>query len=67
MRLPARESLTFAIGRPLTVLAWFRAIHPLPLPVCLFEIAARFSQRIVFKRLAFGVANAPSRVVVERR
>ena len=51
----------------MTVLALFRAMHPVPLPVCLFEIAPGFSQRIVFKRLAFGVANASIRVVVERR
>jgi hypothetical protein len=67
-RLPGRESLPFALDSYVPdSLGLFRAIYPLPLPVCLFEIAARFSQRIVFKRLAFGVANAPNRVVVERR
>jgi hypothetical protein len=63
----SRMLLPFALDPFLTVLALFRAMHPVPLPVCLFEIASRFSQRIVFKRLAIGVANAPNRLVVERR
>ena len=51
----------------LTVLALFRAMYRVPLPICLFEIGRRFSQRIGFKRLAFGERNARNRLVVERR
>jgi len=67
-RLLDRESLHPRI-RPsfLTVHGLFRAIHRLPLPVCHLDIAGRFSQRIIFKRLAFGVAHALNRLVVERR
>ena len=68
MRLLDRESLHPRIGSlvpdssgPVQVDA------SSPMPVCQFEIAGRFSQGIVFKHLAFGVAHALIRSVVERR
>ena len=68
MQFPG-ASLTFALDPRtfLTVLALFRAMYRVPLPICLFEIGRRFSQRIGFKRLAFGERNARNRLVVERR